>query len=476
MDLVTQLVERLQTSQASFNLLHLVVQNWIVFQRDSFDIFDDYGDPFTTQVFLIEIYSGRYIHRAQGSKVDFGASLDVNVLFTKLTEAFVDFKVCQGFMVNADVGKPTNRRLQEFPYERITAKKCQYLYKPARTTPFKIDGRKPRFRWICPACQELGEFDKETRNESDPDSMIVNPTKSVLGEDADFFSILEEECPVAQEVNFGEENLSPELYHELGDYKCVTCQEPCLTYYDLMLHNYKKHDQALEQLQPQTNGLEAIPLPDGKVEYKRVNFACQHCDAIYTGDTSWTKHMREKHSWDLFECKACDETCHYAADFSAHMLTYHPDKPEIKCPTQGCSHVSNLKEDPEHFNEHFRNCLTQRRTGYHAVDKFAAQCDKCGKKYATKRCFDAHLKQHQGFELYKCAHCDYGTNHKAVLVDHEKVHLREKGLTNADTDLVLYHQCEKCDKKFSKKHVLLAHMKRTHEGVPIYRACVLKNR
>ncbi|TRY62792.1 hypothetical protein TCAL_12062, partial [Tigriopus californicus] len=262
-----------------------------------------------------------------------------------------------------------------------------------------------------------------------------------------------------------------DVFHELGDYKCATCQVPCLTYYDLVIHNYQKHDQALEHPQPQTFGLEAVSLPDGKVEYKRTSFACQHCSATYTNDSAWTMHMRANHSWDLFECKACDEACHYAADFSAHMVHFHPDKPEIKCPTQGCAYVSDLSQDPDHFNTHYKECRTPRNNYKNFPEKNLFQCDTCGKKYFSKTSFECHIKQHQGIERYKCSHCDYGTNTKTVLIDHEKSHLRDKGLTNADTNLVLYHRCDQCGKEFSQKQSLRDHIKSIHLGIKKLREC-----
>ncbi|XP_059093699.1 zinc finger protein 62 homolog [Tigriopus californicus] len=603
MALLVQLMDRLQSSEKSLNLLHLVVQNWIVFQRDTFDVFDDYGDPFTTQTFLIEVSTGEYIHRAQGSKVDCGATLDPEILYSKLSEAFLDYKVCHGFPLKAKSGQGTDMFIQEFPYRRRIAKKCRYLFKPD-APHIKSEESDLELRWICSVCQASGNHRDEMIDIPDSDCLMENPVKleAVLDEDTELFPTQDDECSAEPEADFEfdfeydeddddeKDNISPgtrlarkrkslqahteetiedkparktyscnhcsetfftgdayhrhqrkkrkvgckecnkdivtfkqliehaskahpddaeryikygqnpvelqsvkvpkkcslcdmifngnlllyrhrDVFHELGDYKCATCQVPCLTYYDLVIHNYQKHDQALEHPQPQTFGLEAVSLPDGKVEYKRTSFACQHCSATYTNDSAWTMHMRANHSWDLFECKACDEACHYAADFSAHMVHFHPDKPEIKCPTQGCAYVSDLSQDPDHFNTHYKECRTPRNNYKNFPEKNLFQCDTCGKKYFSKTSFECHIKQHQGIERYKCSHCDYGTNTKTVLIDHEKSHLRDKGLTNADTNLVLYHRCDQCGKEFSQKQSLRDHIKSIHLGIKKLREC-----
>ncbi|XP_059094187.1 zinc finger protein 184-like [Tigriopus californicus] len=602
MDLRSKLLQKLESPEKSLHLLHLVVQNWIVFQRDSFDFFDENGDPFTTQLFLIEISTGKYIHRAQGFKVDFGATLDPEILYSKLTEAFVDSKVCQGFPVNSHLETENNTCIQEFPYKRSVAQKCQYLFKPNLVS--RNNSLVDRSRWICPVCEEAWSNNgQENKEDVEADLIEMNPMKLevVLDEETELFPNAEEEPSLEYPEEFefdlesdedakddlplrirptrhkskkrkinedGEEAeeepakkiyscnhctetfLTPdayqkhqrekrkvgckeckkdivtfkqliehtakahpdvaeryvkygqnttelkslklpkkcslcdmifngnvllyrhrELYHELGEFKCSSCQEPCLTYYDLVIHNYQKHDQVLEHIQPQTYGLKAVSKPDGKIEYKRIRFACQHCDSNYTQDSGWTLHMRHKHSWGLFECKTCDEACHYATDFSTHMLTFHPDNPEVKCPTPSCSHVSDLREDPDSFNWHYKECRWPKKCYKYFPKENVFQCDTCGKKYSSKIAFDAHIKQHQGIERFKCSHCDYGTNIKMILIDHEKNHLRDKGLTNADTDLVLYHQCDQCGKEFSQKQTLRDHIKRIHLGIVKVRQC-----
>ncbi|XP_059094243.1 zinc finger protein 85-like [Tigriopus californicus] len=260
-----------------------------------------------------------------------------------------------------------------------------------------------------------------------------------------------------------------QIYHEMGDYNCEECQKPCLTYYDLTVHNYEEHAKPIRYLKPYNYGLESITLDDGKIEKKRTLFVCEHCQASFNTDPGWTLHLRIQHSWGLFECKPCEEVCHYAKDMSAHVLNFHKDQPEVKCPS--CPEVFCLRDDPDKFLNHYRDCSrveaeTKSKQKVEERKSENYQCDYCGKNYNSKLAFEAHiLKQHQGIERYKCDQCDFGTNLKDVLKGHEKIHLRKKGLTNADTDLVLFHQCDQCGKQFSHMTTLRRHIQRVHEGI-----------
>ncbi|TRY62900.1 hypothetical protein TCAL_12060 [Tigriopus californicus] len=252
-------------------------------------------------------------------------------------------------------------------------------------------------------------------------------------------------------------NQHKEVYHELGDFKCVDCQEPSLTFYDLILHSYEKHDKAIEHKTLHTQGLATITHEDGKIEYRRERFACHLCDVSFSTDTGLTFHLRSNHFWDLFECKACDLKCHYAPDISAHVLNFHAENPEIECVYCGEKIAHDM------LKEHLDKCKKE----YNFKKKHALeyQCNYCGKKYMSGGIFKAHMLQHEGIERYKCSFCDFGSNIKRTVLDHEMSHLRQKGLTNEDTDVVLFHQCDQCGKQFSQKKTLRRHFQRVHEGV-----------
>lgn len=632
MDITSTLLTRVREQQKSVNLLHLVVQNWIVFQRSTFDYFDDQGDPYISQIFLIQVHTGRFIHRAQGVKIEDGITLDINVLVRKLWDAFEGTTLCHGWDVENTPknDKQSQFKVLEYPFPRYASKNCKHLiYKPFKT---ETTGRS-----ICPSCEELGnglgpginetfddsngDFDEDLVKDEAPESLddvsydILKHLEDSQEEDLKIFS--ESDLDEPGSINYctcNEESFQPcefcsqpekskpkpensnlndsdsdvltdekkkngkkpksategkiymcnhcskvfptksfyarhqrekriigcrhcskkivtfselkqhlvkfhsmslpehlnslwqndedetimqypkicftcdrlyngnimlsrhkEIYHELGDHKCSDCSEPCLTFYDLVIHSYRAHSKAIPHIKPYTQGLFSETNANGKVEIKRQHFACHFCPKTFKFDSEYTKHMRKFHAWGQFECRSCDEIGHYSKDITAHARYFHPQNPEVKCPN--CSLVVNLKTDEQAFISHYWDCKFKgiRKAKVEASDtssemslvprKAEFQCHYCGKEYYSKNSLKTHVQQHEGVERFKCTYCDYGTNIKAVLIDHEKHHLRERGLTNEDTGMQLYYNCDQCDKKYSQQSGLYCHRKRVHQGI-----------
>ncbi|TRY63645.1 hypothetical protein TCAL_12057 [Tigriopus californicus] len=616
MDFVSSLLEKLDNPQRSLNLLHLVIQNWIVFQRNTFDYFDEDGDPYLSQIFFIDVSTGRYVHRAQGHKVDVGTTLDVNFLETKLTEAFYGTKACVGFPILDHVDTNGTSKLVDYPCKRQVSTSCQYFF---QNPAFKLEAGDSREQCLsaCPPCltawQEITSNPTQPVQESSQGGQVESVKNEEVDEDPGYFldldaaSLLKEsddesllpsdddiwepkspettslatdikqrpaakrrrkrhreikeesdelpedgktfkckhcpevftsrqahvshmrkrkkvkrskrqvgcpECKDAKDIytfkqlvehamvkhpesvyeyekylqNPEEERrmLEPmtcfkcdgiangslmvfrhkEIYHDLGDYRCDECQEPCLTFYDLMIHNFKCHSKPTEHIQPNAAGLDTVIHMDGKVEVKRTKVMCPLCLTVYKRDCGLFNHLRTKHEWGRFSCEACEETCHYSKDISSHMINFHGHDPEVKCPN--CNKMFSLKFDPDNFRNHYKECRVydyQKRAIRSKQKSGPLQCHYCGKKYSVKQTLDAHIKMHQGIIRYRCSYCDYGSNHKAVVLDHEKTHLRKRGLTNEDTGVVLSYQCDQCGKQFAQRNSVARHVKVAHQGI-----------
>lgn len=609
MDFVTLLLNRVeQKRQKSSDLLHLVIQDWIVFQRSTFDFVDDHGDPYTSQIFLIQVCTGRYIHRAQGIKVDHGTVPDPDALASKLIEALLGTRACQGLPFQKTFPQGQIQTL-EYPFQRYVSKNCLNVFQPCKIETGDEDQKQ---RWTCPPCQKVGQEESKAKPEDFSDIQVEDlypkiedqdeegQEGGIFDEDPDHldsdgmdYNISEvsteddeEELPkkkktskrnekqsrtklrktsslkLSKDLEFDEDSMTStnrkevkcnhcsevfpsvryyrrhqrekrkvsckdcgkevvtffdlkkhiaikhpasldgpfsslwqndedeetmklpklcfmcdrvfngnvllyghkELYHELGVYKCAECQEPCLTFYDLMIHNYQIHSKVIPHIAPHKQGLEAITHDNGKIELKRTKYVCQLCPATFKCDTGYTSHLRKRHAWGLFDCQSCDEVGHFARDISVHMCTFHPDKPEVKCPN--CSLIVSLKDDRDSFLHHYEDPKhIGSEKGYGNCHKPSFQCHYCGKKYASRLNFLDHVKLHEGIERFKCSFCDYGTNNKNVLLTHEKSHLRERGLTNEDTDVRLYYDCDQCGKSFTTSVGARKHKRTVHEGI-----------
>ncbi|TRY62813.1 hypothetical protein TCAL_12505 [Tigriopus californicus] len=257
------------------------------------------------------------------------------------------------------------------------------------------------------------------------------------------------------------------FYHELGDFFCEACDEHLLTYYHLVMHNYNAHDKPTPFLAPPVDDLVRTEQEDGKIKYSKEQHICPDCKKVFKYDSDWGTHMKTTHSWWVFECQDCDEMCHYAKDFSAHIRHFHGDNPVVHCPK--CFEEISLKDNPDHFNEHFRHCV--KRTQAKKRENISFQCDKCGKNYSTQYLLQCHLMSHEGVEKYICEKCDYGTNLKKVMEDHQKAHMRAEGLTQDNSGTNLFFHCDQCPKRFSRNLTLNRHIKSVHEGIKRVMKC-----
>ncbi|XP_064464164.1 zinc finger protein 394-like [Ornithodoros turicata] len=87
------------------------------------------------------------------------------------------------------------------------------------------------------------------------------------------------------------------------------------------------------------------------------------------------------------------------------------------------------------------------------------KCSWCGRLFDS----DKHLTEHQSAEhsrkrgRHKCRFCDYSSNVKTHVKDHERRHTGEKP-----------HMCHVCGRRFTQRGALKTHLKTVHEGRTTY--------
>ncbi|XP_059092337.1 zinc finger protein 91-like isoform X1 [Tigriopus californicus] len=269
-------------------------------------------------------------------------------------------------------------------------------------------------------------------------------------------------CSICDVVSNGGtmNNRHKESYHVVGNYLCSTCQEPCLTYYDMMIHNFQAHLKATDSIPINYNGLDTYVDEDGKISYKTDGFVCQICSKSFRWNNTFACHQRRAHSWGRMRCKPCGEWSNYSQDISAHTLLFHKDKPEVHCPN--CDKMIDLKDNPAAFNNHFPTCAPKRACKRPLNGQFQSQV--CGEKYSLKK--SLNLKTPQGIFKYQCQYCGFGANLKQTIVQHKKSHLGKEGSLTEKPKLC---GCEVCGKVFANKKAVYNHMRNVHrEQKPVF--------
>jgi len=87
-------------------------------------------------------------------------------------------------------------------------------------------------------------------------------------------------------------------------------------------------------------------------------------------------------------------------------------------------------------------------------------CEKCGLKFAIEILLRAHIRKEHQVGRHMCKHCEQRFQHRSAWLRHEATHQKipeeEK------------HHCEFCDKKFTSKYNVKAHLKNMHDTTGKY--------
>ena len=136
----------------------------------------------------------------------------------------------------------------------------------------------------------------------------------------------------------------------------------------------------------------------------------------------------------------CTFESYFAVDLIAHVeAAGHNEHPFIICPS--CTEDITIKG----IEKHYRQCVREVANG--------------GKRRERKTKVQREKKVHQ------CATCGKILRDAGKLTLHMKMHMRAQGLTEEEAKTKLYHECDKCEKRFTQKCALREHIKEEHDGV-----------
>ena len=162
-----------------------------------------------------------------------------------------------------------------------------------------------------------------------------------------------------------------------------------------------------------------------EIEKKNGYFECPKCQKSFTTKESVLGHLKRLHYWGQFRCMHCGAIFDYADDLILHMTEKeHNQDPSVNCPV--CSDKVPVSE----IKPHYVKCITKDR-------RENVMCTTCG-KLVRKRRIDAH----------------------------QRVHMRQQGVSEAEAKTRLYYYCDICGKKVSDQRNLALHKRNIHNPKP----------
>ena len=190
------------------------------------------------------------------------------------------------------------------------------------------------------------------------------------------------------------------------------------------VYNFVKHKRKLCPKREKINKTN-----ESKNNIKVAN-KCPWCPKVFEHVGNLIRHKKVKHFWGLFVCGQCEHQAEFASHLAKHMKEQsHMEDPLTDCPQCKRSvHIGDIES-------HYEDCITKYNEALLKTSKDAEKkvltCTICGKMIKGRKSMRAH----------------------------EKIHMREKGVTD-------FFHCDKCGKKFVSREGLTGHIKNVHEVVP----------
>ena len=190
-----------------------------------------------------------------------------------------------------------------------------------------------------------------------------------------------------------------------------------------------------------------------------LRFPCDHCDKMFLRK-SLLEHKRfivEKKS--KVSCNMCEKMFTRKRDLKYHEMEKHDtqDHPEPVGQCEKCSKKFSTKKnfdlhmlqdicDPEKWKKR----RLERKIEAERSGRFKCTFDKCEKLYHSRSHLDRHIMIHTNERPYQCDKCEMAFHQKGSLKEHIRVHTGEKP-----------YQCEVCPNSYAQGGAFKAHL-RTH--------------
>ncbi|KAK7089692.1 zinc finger protein 721-like [Littorina saxatilis] len=218
-----------------------------------------------------------------------------------------------------------------------------------------------------------------------------------------------------------------------------------------------------------------------KLEPGADEFACTQCRKVFNTREEQMTHEKAHRVSPSLRCNVCRKSFSDSITLGLHLRVHASERPHL------CEICFKGFADSGSLSKHrARGCYAHAGA---ALDPSKLPCADCGKVFSDQSNFDQHMSSHRGVKPYSCTQCGKSFTEACSLKRHTRLHTGQNlcrclhcgrtFLENSGLKKHLQRQscqqekkpvksflypCHLCQKVFTKRYILLRHMK-THLGL-----------
>jgi len=283
------------------------------------------------------------------------------------------------------------------------------------------------------------------------------------------------QCHICKKNLTSKKNLKRHIqtHQAAKPFECPKCLKKFRAKHLLNLHQRNMHsgNQFIELVAPICSSMSFIS--DAK------SFICDLCPAKCANRSQIRKHVEIHKKEKKFKCKVCAKSFTEKKPLNEHMATRHRLGVLVllKCDLCEVEHFSaNAMQKHKHF-VHSKLALKCDKCDYVAkhpallkthqlvhkewTEADVVECVKCHKKYPNKQSLENHIRYAHTERQFKCDlfNCSFVAKRSTDLKRHQATHDKQ-------------FECNICERKFSRKNYLEAHIMTKHQNVDLFKCHV----
>ena len=227
--------------------------------------------------------------------------------------------------------------------------------------------------------------------------------------------------------------------HGLGDFKCGECTFQALYVSEMVNHSKQEHQIESQEIECPIckSSVEVSAITEHyeeclKGKWRGMPVECKWCGKVSKSKASLWLHEMAFHGRGKFVCPYCQAKASYSHELIKHMrLEDHGTNRDISCPSCKISISQN------EIVAHYEHCFKSEKKRKRLIEKI--ECKTCGKICNSNQAYKSHIK----------------------------MHMRAEGVNESETNMKLYHYCDKCDMRFINNTRLTDHIRNVHDKIDL---------